>query len=150
MKAFVDKENTKSRPTGEYAKVISEIADHGVCPFCPEHLAKYHKNPIEEKRYWLVTDNMYPYKPTLNHRLIILKEHIEHVKDLSAEAWTELHLICKEESEKRKIEGGTFFLRFGSTKFTGGSVTHIHAHIVQSNPDDSAYDATKGLLTRIG
>ena len=146
----VNTNNPKSRPDGTYAKVIEQIADDGVCPFCPEHLAEYHKHTVTEKKYWLVTDNMYPYKPNLLHRLLIHKAHVVHITEISPEAWTELREIILEESERAEIAGGTFIMRFGDTRFTGASVTHLHASLVQSNPDDPSYDPTKGLVVRIG
>ena len=147
---FVNEENTEARPTDAYGKVISQIAKDGVCPFCSDNLKKYHKNPLEEKKYWWVTDNMYPYQPTKHHRLIIHKEHITHLKELSGEAWTELLAIIKDETKTRSLNGGTLLLRFGDTRFTGASVSHLHANIIQSDPDDSSYDKKKGLITRIG
>lgn len=144
----VNTNNTGGR--GSYAKVISDIAQDGVCPFCSNNIAKYHKNEIVEKTHWLVTRNMYPYKPTLHHFLLIHKEHIEHVKDLTPEAWLELHEIISELSKTNSIDGGSLMMRFGNTKFTGASVSHLHAHIVQSNPDDPAYDKKTGVLCRIG
>jgi len=148
---FVNHDNTKARSnTDTYGNVISQIAQDGVCPFCPEHLAKYHKKPIIEKKYWVLTDNMYPYKPFLQHKLIIHKEHITHVNELSKEAWIELQNIVKEETSAKNISGGTFIMRFGDTHFTGASVSHLHAHIVQSNPEDLSYDTAKGLTMRIG
>lgn len=149
-KKFVDPENTQSRPTGEYAKVIDGIAKDGVCPFCPEHLAKYHKNPIEKRKYWIVTDNMYPYKPSKHHRLIIHTEHVTHIDEVSPPAWHELMEIFLAESKNEKIAGGSLIMRFGDTKFTGASVSHLHAHIVQSDPDDPVYDKARGLQMRIG
>lgn len=150
MKPFVDTENPKARPTGEYAKVINSIAKDGVCPFCPEHLAKYHKNPLVHKKYWTVTDNMYPYKPNKHHKLLIHREHITHMNELGPEALAELLEIVKNESSSGEYSGGTFIMRFGETKYTGASVTHLHAHLIQSDPDDPSYDKTKGLMMRIG
>ncbi|MCX6716234.1 MAG: hypothetical protein NT077_04485 [Candidatus Taylorbacteria bacterium] len=150
MSKFVNKSNTQLPVRDEYAKVISKIADDGVCPFCPEHLAEYHKKPFETKKFWVVTDNMYPYKPSLHHRLIIHIEHITHIDQVSPPAWHELMEIFIKEVADRKITGGTLIMRFGETKFTGASVSHLHAHIVQSNPDDPAYDKVKGLVMRIG
>lgn len=150
MSMFVNADNTKARPTGEYAKVIDGIAKDGVCPFCPDHLAKYHKKSIEKKAFWTVTDNMYPYKPSKNHRLFIHTDHITHLSEVSQEAWKELEDIISSDITERKITGGTFIVRFGDTKFTGASVTHLHAHLVQSDPDDPSYDKTKGLTMRIG
>ena len=150
MKPFVDPNNAQARPTGEYAQVINKIAQDGVCPFCPEHLTKYHKKPLEQKKFWTVTDNMYPYKPSKHHRLIIHREHITHLNEVSTEAWNELLEIFKAETAGKDISGGTFVMRFGNTKFTGASVSHLHAHIVQSDPDDPSYDKAKGLTMRIG
>lgn len=150
MTKFVNHKNTSSRPAGTYANVIAQIAQDGVCPFCREHLTKYHKKPLTEKTYWWITDNMYPYKPTKHHRLIIHKEHIEHVSEISREAWDELQKIIQTETNDRTISGGTFIIRFGDTHYTGASVSHLHGHIVQSDPEDAAYDQQKGLTMRIG
>lgn len=149
-KPFVDTNNPQSRPDSHYSGVISQIAKDGVCPFCPEHLKNYHKPAITEKKYWSITDNMYPYKPNKHHRLIIHREHITHFSEVSPEAWIELKEIADQEMVARDIGGGTFIMRFGETRFTGASVTHLHAHLIQSNPDDPTYDAQKGLVMRIG
>lgn len=148
--SYVNITNSKSRTSREYADRLEQIKKDAVCPFCPDHLKKYHKHPIEEKSFWWVTDNMYPYKPTKHHRLIIHKSHIEHVKEISPEAWLEVQEIIKAETERLNIKGGTLVLRFGDTSFTGGSVSHLHMHITQSNPDSEDYDTKKGLIMRIG
>ncbi len=149
MKKFVDPNNTLARKD-DYADVIGRIANDGVCPFCPEHFAKYHKKTLEGKKFWTITDNMYPYKPSKHHRLIIHREHITHIDQVSPPAWHELMEIFLSEVATKKITGGTLIMRFGETKFTGASVSHLHAHIVQSDPDDPGYDKTKGLTMRIG
>lgn len=143
----VDLDNARD---GIYKDVIKNIKDSAICPFCNEHLAKIHPNVIEEKKYWVVTNNAYPYKPTKQHVLIIHKEHIDNINSLCPEAWEELFEIIKDENIKRNITGGTYMMRFGETKFTGASVTHLHCHIIQSNPDDAGYDKKTGILTRVG
>jgi ATP adenylyltransferase len=138
-----------ARP-GVYTDVIKKIEQDKICPFCPEHLLTIHPNPIEGKKYWVVTDNAYPYKPKKEHVLLIHKKHISNINELSPEAWVELKEIINTEQSKRNITGGTLMMRFGETKFTGASVTHLHAHLFQSDPDSEEYDRTKGVLTRIG
>lgn len=147
-KNFVNLSNAKRG--NEYEKVIEEIQKHAVCPFCPENISKYHKNPIEKRTHWLVTNNMYPYKPVNHHILLIHAKHIEHISEITPEAWVELKTILDETTEKKPITGGSLMLRFGNTNFTGASVTHLHAHIIQSNPDDKEYDKAKGLMVRLG
>jgi galactose-1-phosphate uridylyltransferase len=140
---------TNARP-GVYEKVIKDIQESAICPFCPEHINNIHKNPIEEKEFWLVTDNMYPYKPTRKHLLLIHKKHIEHVNELTKEAWDELFDIIKTETKKLGMEGGTFMMRFGNTKYTGASVSHLYCNLLQSDPDHPDYEKTKGVITRVG
>lgn len=145
---------TNARPGTGYLEVLKKIENHGVCPFCSEHLATYHPNPIlEERKHWKITNSAFPYKPARVHLLLIHKEHIEHIDELSEEAWNELHVIIVEQTKRLGIAGGTFLLRFGDTTFTGGSVTHLHAHLVQSDPSDPTYTdkkAVTGLAARIG
>ncbi len=142
--------NINNARPGIYIDVIKKINQDKICPFCPEHLKSIHPNPLDEKEFWVVTDNAYSYKPNKHHVLLIYKTHITNVSELSYEAWRELKEIIDNEQKKRNINGGTIVMRFGDTKYTGASVSHLHAHIFQSNPDDKEYDKTKGILTRIG
>jgi diadenosine tetraphosphate (Ap4A) HIT family hydrolase len=145
---FVNTKNVENHPDDKYNSVITNIQKDGVCPFCPDQLKKYHKNPIlEETENWLVTNNMYPYKNSKHHILLIHKKHIENVRELGVEEWKELYEIFARAIERSKIPGGTLFMRFGNTRFTGASVSHLHAHLVSSDPDNPEYTA---LLTRIG
>jgi len=140
--------NTSNARTGGYADVIHKISKDNVCPFCPDQLARYHKNPILlEGHFWQATDCMYPYKDTKTHLLFIYKDHIEGPVELSKEAWEELHDLVKDFIEKRDIPGGTILMRFGETKYTGASVTHLHAHLVSSDPDKEGYEP---VITRVG
>jgi ATP adenylyltransferase len=142
--------NTQNARPGGYDKVIADIAEKKVCPFCPDHLEEFHKNPLDQRRFWIITNNMYPYQPSVHHKLLIHREHIEHVSQITSEAWVELGAIVQEQTAANTIIGGTFIMRFGDTRFTGASVTHLHANLVQSNPSDSTYDPAMGLRTRIG
>lgn len=97
---------------------------------------------------------MYPYHPVQHHLLFIHKIHVVDIRELSDTAWKELLALISQEADKRKIAGGTFAIRFGDTHFTGASVAHLHAHLVQSNPEHEDYAKEKkinaGVLMRIG
>ena len=131
-----------------YSKVISKINKDGVCPFCREHISKYHKNPIlYEGKFWILTDNMYPYQNTKYHFLLIHKDHIENFSEITTDSWLELQDICKLEINNRKIAGGSFFMRFGDTQYTGATVSHLHAHIVSR---DLNTNSKNPILARLG
>ncbi len=144
-KGFVNTANT--RP-GIYDAVIKDIAKKQVCPFCPEQLSNFHKNPIlKEKDFWLATENMYPYKGAKKHILFIHKKHLSNISELSNEAWSELHTIIKDILSEKDIPGGTLMMRFGDTRYTGASVTHLHAHLISPNPDAPDYEP---VIARVG
>lgn len=142
--------NQQNAQRGSYAGVISQIAEERICPFCAEHLPRIHPNPLAIHEYWTVTDNAYPYTPVRHQVLFIHRQHIAHVQELSAAAWQELQLLCARVCQERNISGGTLVMRFGDTRFTGASVQHLHAQLVQGDPDDPAYDVTRGVLCRVG
>ncbi len=122
-----------------YKKVIEKIQQDAVCPFCPDQLENYHKNPtLKEGAFWTLTTNMYPYKNAKHHFLLILKAHKIDTKELSNEEWTELHNHINWLVDMHDIPGGSFMMRCGDTSMTGASVTHLHAHLITpdfNNPD---------------
>lgn len=148
MSKFVNLKNTAHRTDGKYEKVIEQIREDGVCPFCPEHLLKYHKNPIlKEGAYWLLTKNMYPYEGAKHHALVIHKKHIELLDQITPEAWAELQSIIQSFAKENNILGGTLLMRFGHTSHTGATVSHLHANFV--SPDGEDKDR-KPIMVRIG
>lgn len=146
-KKHVRVESADYRPDGTYKSVLQNIESDGVCPFCAEQLATYHKKPIlHEGKSWLLTENMYPYENSSVHLLVIHKSHIEHMSELTAESWSELRDITVTELRRRGILGATFMMRFGDTRFNGASVNHLHAQVIAGSGDKDA----KPILTRVG
>jgi ATP adenylyltransferase len=124
---------------------MKRIAEDGVCPFCPEHLKKYHVPPIvRESTHWLVTPNMYPYENTAHHFLFITKEHLTDSKNLSKDAWVELQELTKWLIETYGITSGTLLMRSGDMSKTGATVLHLHAQFVVGS------DPSKPVITRVG
>ena len=96
-----------------------------------EHFLKYHTRPIiKEGRYWVLTENFEPYKGSKHHLLAVSKKHVRHFEKLPSAAQAELFKLFGDEARKRKILGGSLFMRFGDTDYTGGSVEHLHAQLV--------------------
>lgn len=130
---FINIKNSRSEHQQE---VMEEIRKQGHCPFCRDNLEKYHKNPIlKEGKFWIVTDNQWPYKKVKHQVLAIYKTHVEHLKDIDPEAGKELFELFAEESRTRNMEGGGLAIRFGSSPDGdyGSTVLHIHAHLVEPN-----------------
>ncbi|MFZ1626927.1 MAG: hypothetical protein WAT81_03950 [Candidatus Moraniibacteriota bacterium] len=146
LKAFVNLENGR---TAEQIKLMQRIKEDGVCPFCIEHLRKYHPKPIlRETDWWVVTENMSPYEGARVHYIFVYKPgHITLPSELSSEALIDLFTLFNWATETNRVIGGAFLMRFGDTAYNGASVDHLHAHLVateKSGPD------MEGLRMKIG
>lgn len=134
--------NLSSARTPEQLEVLSTIKDKGVCPFCPENLADYHKNPILiSGKYWLATENQWPYKNTKYHFLFIHRTHVESIIELTPEEAVELFYMAQKLAQENDIKSGGFCMRFGQLGKNGASVSHLHAHLisVKDNPADDEH-----------
>jgi diadenosine tetraphosphate (Ap4A) HIT family hydrolase len=149
MSAYVNLNNARYE---DQKKVMEEIAKNDHCPFCMENLAKYHKNPIiKEGKFWLLTENQWPYKKVKQQLLAIYKTHIEHITEMDPAAGAELIEIFKDEAAKRKIVGGGIAIRFGTNPELGdygSTVAHIHAHMFE--PDLAALDKDEAWKFKFG
>lgn len=111
--------------------VMEEITNNNECPFCPNALHKYHKEPIlRSGQHWSLTHNQWPYEHTRVHLLAIATYHAESLKDLKPGAFDELqdHFVWAEDAFK--IAAGGLAMRFGDTAKNGASVRHLHAHLI--------------------
>lgn len=143
--------NTAAIRREDQRKVMEEIERNDHCPFCPENLSKYHKKPIiKEGKFWLLTENQWPYEKIKHQLLAIYKTHIEHLNDMDPEAAKELFEMFKEEAKKRAIAGGGVAMRFGSSPDGnyGSSVLHLHAHLIE--PDLKALNSDESFKFKFG
>lgn len=124
--------------------------DLKLCPFCDEGLTTIHKMPIEEStEHLFVTKNAFPYEGTKCHYLIISKEHITDVEDLTPTHWMEVRELFSWVVEKERLDSGALLLRFGSMNKTGSSVGHIHFQVISGAKSDEDDDA-ESLKVKIG
>ncbi|MEN8253596.1 MAG: hypothetical protein ABFQ62_04445 [Patescibacteria group bacterium] len=144
---FVDFGNAREE---EQARVMKESENANVCPFCQEHLDKYHKDPIlKEGKYWIVTPNSWPYKHTKHQFIIIYKEHVTNLAGVDPEAGKELIEFVQWLEKEYEIPGGGWAMRFGDTDYSAGTVNHLHAHFIQPDIHASTY-AEKPVKFKIG
>jgi len=140
----VDAGNARSE---EQAKELKRIAESGKCPFCSQHYLEHeHGKPILKRgEHWLVTENRWPYKGALHQILFIHNKHLTLPAELGTEDWAELLKFVNEITAERGILGGTFMMRYGDSRFTGGTVTHLHAQLVSGSGQKG-----EEVITRVG
>ena len=68
--------------------------------------------------------------------------------EMNPEAAKELFELVSWFEKENKLEGGSFFIRFGKSEITGGSVDHLHAQLLVGNAKgtDKKYDKLKVKL----
>lgn len=140
--------NLKHARTPEQIALMQKIIDDGVCPFCKENFAKYHPKPIlKETDYWFFTENMSPYKGTKHHFIFVYKPaHITKLSKVLPEALTDLFSLVNWAIVEYNIPGGSLFMRFGDTHYTGSSVEHLHAHLLMGDVDAPGHEAVRVKL----
>lgn len=134
--------------TAEQIALMKKIAQDGVCPFCAEHFKTYHPKPIlKETDYWFFTENMSPYKGTKYHFIFVYKPaHIQTPNEMRPEALADLFALVNTAITEYKFPGGAFFMRFGDHDYTGGSVEHLHAHLMLGDIHAPNHEAVRVKL----
>lgn len=120
----------------EQRRYMEELEAAGICVFCPQHFAEYHREPVEiEGEHWYVTRNDYPYAGTREHFLIVAREHVASFDELPDAAGAELWGLRRELKERLDPLATATVERSGRMQYNGGSVAHLHVHFVTLDDD---------------
>lgn len=127
--------------------VMERILATGVCPFCPEHRDAGELGEILMRSgYWEARKNRWPYCNTRVHVLFIPHLHVESISELSLAATNDLMMLVSACEEEYGIKGGAFAIRTGNPALNGGTVHHLHAHLIApliTDPADPKYEAIR-------
>lgn len=145
--------NTVNARLEDQRQVMEEILKAGFCPFCPEHLTKFHKKPIlKETAHWFLTENQWPYENTRIHLLAIYKKHVETLGELEPEAGKELFELGQWVETHFDLSSGalTMGMRFGDPESSGATVRHLHAQLISAAVTDRTNPQYKPVRFRAG
>lgn len=110
---------------------MEDLEARRICVFCPEHVAEYHREPVEwSGEFFYVTKNDYPYAGTVAHYLIVPHRHVTSFDELPDAAGAELWAIKRRLREQLAPLAVATVERSGDMRFNGGSVAHLHTHFV--------------------
>jgi ATP adenylyltransferase len=94
---------------------------------------------IAETKLSIVSINLYPYNP--GHLIVFPKRHITTYSELSSEEAVDIHILTQKSilllEKEWKVQG--FNLGYNLGKFAGGSIPHIHQHIVPRFPNEAGF-----------
>ena len=125
--------------SAEQRRYMEELEAAGVCVFCPEHVATHHREPVEHAgRHWYVTKNDYPYEGAAAHYLVVSNLHVVSFDELPDEAGAELWAIKRTLKSQLEPTALATVERSGNMLYNGGSVAHLHVHLVALEKEPSA------------
>lgn len=124
----------------EQLRHMEKLEHAGVCVFCAEHFAAFHREPVEiAGEHWYVTKNDYPYIGTRAHYLIVSNLHVRSFDELPDEAGAELWALKRRLKQRLAPLAVATVERSGDMRYNGGSVAHLHVHFValDDNPEST-------------
>jgi dihydrofolate reductase len=123
---------------------MHELASRGICNFCQKYIRTEQKYPIElETEHWVVKKNDYPYERTSLHLMIIPKRHIKTFSELNLAEQADFGVIIARAESQWKLTSYALGMRSGDMHYNGGSVEHLHAHIVVGDINDPSHEPVR-------
>lgn len=120
----------------------------GVCVLCPEHLAKDpDQHTARRTAHWTVTPNEFPYRGTRLHLLLVPDEHVTDMADLSPEARLDFWAVLDWVRDHFGLTYYTIVARNGHCEYTGGTIRHVHLHLLQGDVDDPDHEPVRTKLS---
>jgi diadenosine tetraphosphate (Ap4A) HIT family hydrolase len=111
---------------------MQRLEAQGICIFCTpsESEGERPREQLIDGRHWYVRENDFPYEGTEAHYLIVAKEHVAHFDELPDDAGAELWEIRRRLKDRRPAPAFATVERSGDMRLNGGSVEHLHIHMV--------------------
>lgn len=135
--------NPKVARTKAQLEKMEDLIKRGVCIFCPEHIHEDLEKIEIKTKHWVVKKNAYPYDHTKLHILVIPKAHVTTVSELPKQAQAEFVPLIVRCELKFKLNSYALGMRAGDMRYNGGSIEHLHAHIVVGDTDEPDYEPVR-------
>ena len=134
--------------TEEQRAEMQRLEAAGICIFCPGQLPESPEQPVVLRTaHWTVRPNRYPYKGTQEHLLLIPNEHVTDLVELSPEAQQDFWQALAQVREKYALTYYGLGARNGDFRFTGGTIEHLHIHIVVGDVDNPDHEPVRIKLS---
>ncbi len=118
----------------EQREYMRRLEAEGVCIFCPEHLAEA-QDVLHRTAHWTVTPNRFPYAGTRLHLMLVPREHVADLLDLSPAAQQDFWIALRWIRDEHALTYYGLGARNGECRHTGGTIEHVHVHVIVGDPD---------------
>jgi ATP adenylyltransferase len=126
---------------------MEDLERRGICIFCPQNIGE-DTNPLEvDTDHWMVKKNSFPYKNTSLHLLAIPKVHVKTMSAIDSRAQQDFFNVIKQCEEKFNLESYALVVRSGDMRRNGGSIEHLHVHIIVGDTENPDHEAVKAKIS---
>lgn len=124
------KYNVDNARTPEQAEYMRQLDADGVCVFCPEGAS--HVQQVHACAGWRVVVNRFPWYPDdrRRHFLLVPDDHLVAVDELGADEWLAMRHVLRWTLRHHLLRDYRVTVRSGDMAATGGTIQHLHAHLV--------------------
>jgi diadenosine tetraphosphate (Ap4A) HIT family hydrolase len=123
---------------------MQHLSAEGICAFCEEHFETYHDSPVEFRTtHWIVSQNDYPYERSQLHLILVPTQHVRMIGELSAAARADLTAVLAEIERRWQLDSYAVGMRVGDPAHNGGSVEHLHAHVIVGDRDSAEHEPVR-------
>ena len=132
--------------TQEQLDQMIELEVAGVCIFCPQHLPQY-RPIVHRTEHWSVTTNRFPYRGSKLHYLLLPDEHVEDLVDLTPAAHADFFTALRWARDTHDLRHYGLAARNGDCAFTGGTIRHVHVHLIQGDVENEEFHRVRVSLS---
>ena len=101
------------------------------CPFCQTEFTRRKRKVLESAGGWMLIENEFPRKDTEKMLLIVPTRHLSTTESLTGNDWIDIGALFARLSEKLRLSGGAFLMRFGDPRDHTGTIEHLHINIIK-------------------
>ena len=102
---------------------------------------------LHRTAHWSVTPNKFPYRGTRLHLLLVPDEHVDDLVDLSPRSQQDFWAALRWVRDEHGLDHYGLAARNGDCGFTGGTIRHVHVHLLQGDVDDPDHVAVRVKLS---
>lgn len=118
----------------------------GICLFC-RATVETRGDRLHITPHWTVLPNDFPYRGTKLHLLLVPTEHVADLVDLSPAAQADLWPTLAWARERYQLDYYGLGARNGDPRYTGGTVEHLHLHLLVGDVEDPAHQPVRLKLS---
>lgn len=121
---------TANSRSAEQTRRMDALEAAGTCLFCPGEIDRDGPQVVLRDPDWLVRHNDFPYAGTRLHLLVVPRRHVTDLLDLTDDELAGFWRVGRVLRDRFELDFYGLGARCGDCRFTGGTIAHVHVHLV--------------------